>query len=281
MSNTRHSRCYKSIKQFFEHGDNIGLETNFILEKIEDTGWKTGRYILSIPNKWIENTPKWDNGAITWENKEITQDIPTIERANEIAANFKTVFEPFEHKIETVARIPRITSYVRIYQSELEHDVDTGIETHVFRIMVMFYKQEIPFPEIKTTNLEEVNKKLVRENKRLHNRVSSFEVVLCKRDAHSYRIIQRLRRELTLAQDTLTASHASFRECNDKYFKSYRTIINDLYKETKKEFECPVCYEDIKTENAFTTPCNHVMCNECSSKCSNNCPMCRQDMCCI
>jgi len=36
MSNTRHSRCYKSIKQFFEHGDNIGLETNFILEKIED-----------------------------------------------------------------------------------------------------------------------------------------------------------------------------------------------------------------------------------------------------
>ena len=59
-----------------------------------------------------------------------------------LSRSFKTVFEPFEHKIETVARIPRITSYVRIYQSELEHDVDTGIETHVFRIMVMFYKQE-------------------------------------------------------------------------------------------------------------------------------------------
>jgi len=281
MNKTRHNRCHESIKQFFEHSDNIGLETNFKIEKMEEKGWKTGKYMVTIPNKWIEKKPHYEGGNIRWENLEFNQTIPTIERANEIAQNFKTIFEPFEHKVESVARIPRITSFVRIYQSELEHDVDTGIETHVFRIMVLFNKQEIPFPENQTRNMEEVNNKLMRENRYLHNRFNKYIRELGKREVYLQRKLRRTHDELTLAQDTLTASHASFRESNDKYFHSYRNIINDLYTETKKEFECPVCYETIKNEEAFTTPCNHVICNDCSGKCRNNCPMCRQEMCCL
>ena len=46
----------------------------------------------------------------------------------------------------------------------------------------------------------------------------------------------------------------------------------------KKEFECPVCYEQIPNNKVFTTPCQHVICSDCTKRCNNVCPMCRQDM---
>jgi hypothetical protein len=283
MCKTRQGRCRESIKKFFENNDNLGLELNFNLEKVDEKGWKTGRYIVSVPNKWTRNIPKYsaEQGKIILEEQSIIQDIPTIEQGNEIAQNFKTVFEPFEHKIESISRIPIITSYVRIYQNEIEHDVDTGIETYVFRIRVMFYKQEIPFPEFQPTNIEDINKKLVINNRRLQEQLNIFHREVGTRDYNIHRRMMSLHRQLTEAHDDLNYYQSFQNSNNNKHFQSYRKIINDLYKEIKKEFECPVCYEAIKTEDAFTTPCNHVICNECSSKCSNICPMCRQDMCCI
>ena len=38
------------------------------------------------------------------------------------------------------------------------------------------------------------------------------------------------------------------------------------------------CYEDIESNDIFITPCNHHICNNCTTKCKNLCPMCRQDM---
>ena len=60
-----------------------------------------------------------------------------------------------------------------------------------------------------------------------------------------------------------------------------RIAVSNLHKETKKTFDCPVCYESIKSGDEFTSPCNHVVCNECAKRCKNTCPMCRQDLCCI
>ena len=51
--------------------------------------------------------------------------------------------------------------------------------------------------------------------------------------------------------------------------------IQGLLKELKKEVECPICYEEIKSEDIKFSSCGHKFCETCLSK-INECAICRK-----
>ena len=54
--------------------------------------------------------------------------------------------------------------------------------------------------------------------------------------------------------------------------------IRTMYSEKDKKEDCPVCYESICAESLIVPGCGHLICGECSSKCTD-CPICRQSYC--
>jgi len=51
--------------------------------------------------------------------------------------------------------------------------------------------------------------------------------------------------------------------------------ITDLLKELKKEIECPICYEELKSDEIKFSSCGHKYCDNCLSK-INECAICRK-----
>ena len=51
--------------------------------------------------------------------------------------------------------------------------------------------------------------------------------------------------------------------------------ITDLLKELKKEIECPICYEELKSDQIKFSSCGHKYCETCLSK-INECAICRK-----
>lgn len=51
--------------------------------------------------------------------------------------------------------------------------------------------------------------------------------------------------------------------------------IKELYKETKKSIECPICYDIIEVDNLKISNCGHKYCKDCFSK-INDCAICRK-----
>jgi hypothetical protein len=51
--------------------------------------------------------------------------------------------------------------------------------------------------------------------------------------------------------------------------------IKELLTEVKKEVECPICFEEIKSENIKFSSCGHKFCETCLSK-INECAVCRK-----
>ena len=275
MTKTRDQRCRSVIQRFFELPTNLD-KTYYEFSKKNESGWKTARYQINIPNKWESKQPHYDDTAdrLYWNTIEHIQEIPPKEKIDEIIQLFKETFEPYENSVELRSGRKRVTSYLRIYQSDIEEN------NYNIRIMVLYNRQEIPFLETEPDS-KMLLEKLERENHSLKNTMNLHFNETDKAINRLRRIIRRTSEERDLAKDLLDASYQSFQLSNVKYMRSYRDIINELYKETNKAFDCPVCYETIKSDEVFTTPCNHVICNGCAKHCKNSCPMCRQDMCCV
>ena len=54
--------------------------------------------------------------------------------------------------------------------------------------------------------------------------------------------------------------------------------MKEMYKELKKEIECPVCMEIIPIDDLKFTKCGHKLCKECyDCPMLTKCPMCRKD----
>lgn len=51
--------------------------------------------------------------------------------------------------------------------------------------------------------------------------------------------------------------------------------IKELLKELKKEIECPICYEELKSDEIKFSSCGHKYCESCLSK-INECAICRK-----
>ena len=58
-----------------------------------------------------------------------------------------------------------------------------------------------------------------------------------------------------------------------------QNFINELYEKSKKQIECPICLEQITSDNLETRICGHNFHKSCSKKYSKQtieCPICRQ-----
>jgi hypothetical protein len=275
MPKSRDQRCRSVIRNFFELHTNLN-KVYYEFSKKKESGWKIAHYQINIPNKWESQEPQYNTETQTlhWNTIEHVQELPTKEKMEEIVQTFKDKFEPYEKSIEFRSGRKRVTSYLRIYQSDLEEN-NCNI-----RIMVMYNGQEIPFSEDEP-DPKVLIEKLERENKGMKQRLQHFHQQINRELRHLNQINTRLIEEIHIANDTVDSCYMSFQLSNIKYMRSYRDIINECYNENNKSFDCPVCYEIIKSGEVFTTPCNHVICNDCAKHCKNSCPMCRQDMCCV
>ena len=273
MPKTRDQRCQRILHEFFrEKTQNL----HFILKKENVRGWKYARYEISIPNKWTFSIANYDHQtrSLIWTNQEKTQDIsPIKDKIEETKDEFKTKFEPHEKKTPNNMNT---LSFLRIYETELKTEED--METVIYRLMVQYDKEHVPFSEdididARLEFLEKRN--LTLNNELLHIRNETERYV-----QHMRRRVNRALRERDDANHSVTQSGLHFMKQNAKYADSYRDIIRKCYDEMGKKFEeCPVCYEEIKNKDIFITPCNHHICNNCTTKCKNSCPMCRQEMC--
>ena len=271
MPKTRDQRCQRILHEFFREKTQ---DLHYILKKENVRGWKYARYEISIPNKWIVNTPHYDHQtrSFIWDQVEKIQDISPIKDKIEETKNvFKIKFEPHEKKTTNGMNT---LSFMRIYETDIR--TDEGMETIVYKIMVEYDKDHIPFSEEidNDARLEYLEKRnLTLTNELTHIRSETDRYIQCIR-----RRMNRAFRERDDANNAVVESGLLFLKQNAKYADSYRNIIRKCYEELNKKFECPVCYEDIESNDIFITPCNHHICNNCTTKCKNLCPMCRQDM---
>lgn len=44
----------------------------------------------------------------------------------------------------------------------------------------------------------------------------------------------------------------------------------------EENYECPICYEEVKTNNIGKLNCGHIYCGDCVNKLKTNCALCRE-----
>ena len=264
MPRTRNERCKRILHDYFN--EKLG-NLYYDLTKLDTNGWKVARYTLKIPaqwNDWILNHNNETN-ILTWDENIKYQNILSNEKMNEIYHQFKTMFEPYEKKTGSTS-----ISYLRI------HDFVTSENENTFHLIIVYDKEYLPFPE--DINLQQRCDYLERQNQNLSNTLINFRSETDAYVRRTRRKYQTLVAECTRLQNSLAQCSQLFEERSATQLGQYRKIIQKMYLEMNKEFECPVCYERIENDNVFTTPCQHVICNECTKHCKNVCPMCRQSM---
>ena len=277
MPQTRDQRCRIVIKNFLEQEDILN-DTYYTLNKVSLHGWKLARYEITIPKTWYERRPSLvtndESYELNWVTDELQQELPSEQDVQNIITKFKEKFEPHEKYIIR-SHGKKTTSFMRIYLSQDEDNDDN--ENLRFDVLVQYNKKEIPFPE--DIDMEQRVQKLERENESLRNKIRMAESVTQQYQMNMRSYNNRLKNQRDDAIELINTCHHAFNVENQKYMNMYRNIINKQYLELNKTFECPVCYEKIANEKIFTTPCNHVLCIDCSNHCKNTCPMCRDNMC--
>ena len=272
MPKTRDQRCQRVLQEFFR--ENIG-DLYFNLHKLNVRGWKYARYEIIIPDKWIIKKPRYvaQTHSLIWDEETKTQDIsPIRNKIQETENNFKTKFEPHEKKSGM-----NTLSSTRLYETHiLDENEEPGIGRIIYRIMVEYYKDHIPFPE--NINVESRLEYLEQRNWNLQNQLSNIQNESERCIQHIRRRMNRAFRERDDANNHISQCGIHYQNQNAKYANSYRNIIRECYVKLEQKFECPVCCEDIEIKNIFITPCNHHICDGCSKQCKNSCPMCRQEM---
>lgn len=271
MPKTRDQRCQRVLNEFFrEKVQNL----HFILKRENVRGWKYARYEVIIPNKWTINKPYYNSQtrSLTWEQEVKIQDISNTRNImSNIQNEFKEKFESYEKK--TLNNMNAV-SFTRIYETSVILEED--IEKIIYKILVVYDKDHIPFPEeidndSRLEYLERRNTTLTTELSQIRRETDRYILYMRRR-------VNRALNERDNANKNLSESSLHFLQQNAKYADAYRNIIRNCYKELNRNFECPVCYENIEIKNIFITPCNHHICMNCSDKCRNTCPLCRQEM---
>lgn len=266
MPKTRDQKCRHVLKTYFENMP-LTKKKYCTIEKNEQKGWSSAQYQVKFPLEWT--IPSFE-----FEESDYSQELD-VERltSDEVMNKFRNHFEKYEMK-----SAKRATSYLRMYQSSFE---DNNV---IFRFMVKYFKSEIPFPEDKHIIVMMHIEKPFESIELLQKEVSKLRTIVEKKKMqlhHKQEDIMKLeQRNRMLVYKYRKQHEETMYQITDNvtHNKHYRTIINGLYKELDKSFECPICYEPIENDNTFTTHCNHVLCQGCADKCQNKCPMCRTYM---
>ena len=266
MPRTRDQRCKRILNVYFNQQLK---DINFDITKLDTRGWKIARYMVKIPSTWVVYKPQYNNETrtLSWVPNTNNQELLTDEKMDEIQQDFKNKFEPYEKKSDTTSLS---TSYLRI------HDKKTTENENEFHLIVVYDKDYLPFNE--NIDIKYRNEQLERRNEQLTNQLNMFRKETEQYSKYMRNQYFRIMHQRDEARDSLLQCSILFKERSSKQLESYRKIIRKCYSEMKKEFECPVCYEQIPNNKVFTTPCQHVICSDCTKRCNNVCPMCRQDM---
>ena len=259
MPKSRDQRCRRALNTFFD-----AYPFHFELEKLNLKGYVYARYEITANKDWFQIEPNYnvEDRILTWNQVLQEQELPDAAKITEIEAQFRDTFQPYETPHTSSTRL---------------HEVEVKETKVVFKIIVQYFKSQIPFPEDDAT-LEQRIGQLERKNEELQHRVRNYELHTKTYVDYLSRNNNRLFEQIRRSQAQLNNSRTEFQQYYSGFMNSYRTIIRKCYAETEKSFECPVCYENIENENIFVTPCEHVLCNGCASHCNDTCPMCRQKM---
>jgi len=257
MPKTRDQRCKRALKTLFDQ-----YPFHYNLVKLNVQGYSVARYEISIPQKWITYEPQYNSEAHTlaWVAIPNQQELPNIDT---ICNKFTETFQPHE----------KPDAYLRI------HDTDVTDECIVIKMIVKYFKSDMPFGEEEIT-IEQRNTQLENQNAALQSQLSEFESELNRLIRHTCKRNRRLIIERDDAVNGVRHCASIFLEQYTDISDSYRNIIRKCYKDFGQTVDdCPVCYDPIENDKMFVTPCNHILCNDCANHCKNSCPMCRQELC--
>jgi hypothetical protein len=252
MTKSRNLRCISAINTVFEQ-----YNIYYDLIKLNVPGYSVARYELTIPKQWETVEPFYndENTVLEWIKQTHEQTLPNID---DIRVKFDEIHKPYQTD----------NSYLLIHSAK-------GCDTEIlFKIFVKYYKKEIPFPE-NMHSLEQRIYKLETQNYNLRQNFLKYKTETSKyihqldienHDLYFKELTNGVKRKKIINQYT-------------KMVESYHKIAREYFIELDIEKEdCPVCYESIPNNNLFITPCKHTMCSMCASKCSNSCPLCRQEL---
>jgi hypothetical protein len=80
---------------------------------------------------------------------------------------------------------------------------------------------------------------------------------------------------IKMLQDSIEESDANQYERSQEIPEFVKNEITELLKELKKEIECPICYEELKSDEIKFSSCGHKYCQDCLSK-IEECAICRK-----
>ena len=257
MPKTRAQRCDRTLKTFFDH-----YSFHYDILKLDVQGYTVARYEVIIPSKWTDMEPMYnvEQRSLTWVEIDKEQTLPD---AQQICDRFRDTYRPHETN----------NSYLRI------HDTDINAERVVLKLIVKYFKTDMPFPEDEIT-IEQRNHQLENQVAQLTQRISEFhrEMRMYTDPLHHHN--SRLRRERNQAVDTMREYSTAVLSKYSNISESYRSQLRECYKDLGRNVDdCPVCYDPIPNDKLFITPCRHIVCTACVKGCNNSCPMCRHELC--
>ena len=143
--------------------------------------------------------------------------------------------------------------------------------------MIQFYQKKISKQNDKLSHYNEKKNKLEEELINLKTVINSLNEKENNRKLsldEKYNLIQEKILENNLKLKELLESLAEN--------KSKFEIFNNLDKKIKENYECPICYEDLKLNVKTVLGCGHFFCSNCITKVlkkndSSNCPYCRTE----
>ena len=264
MPKSRDERCREAINSYMTNAYTVQYNINSLTKN------KSGlmhSYEIVMPRliKLYDvdtyhtiNGTESDPGAIYSE-----QDLPT---ASEFATDFNNYYENYAFYEQCPDNSATQYDLIKLSYTETTHITHTD-DAIIAGVAVKYLKKYSPFPpEPHAINLEiklrELEKRysdqqaqvaiLMRENKYFRRRI-----------ANSNRDLSRVRAEY----------NNKWQNVGNK-FASLKTIIKNLYENTNKPEDCPVCYECITADKLTVPECGHFICSSCSAQCSR-CPLCR------
>jgi len=239
MPTSRNARCTRNLKRFAGQYD-----IKYDFKDLRIRGWKHDRYEIKFPTNWEIHL--FEYNRVRNEHEWYTHSQPqTVPDLDVICNKFKDTFYPCEID----------GSYVRIHDTICD---DTGILLQI--LCVYNDKTHYPYPDDEEA-LRSTIASLERENKLMNDKMSYLNGMVT-----IYKAEQEMRES---PPSNLVASVKKYRELA-------RTQYIDKHKD--EPTECPVCMDNISDEDIFISPCNHVLCSDCSKRCKNSCPMCRNTL---
>ena len=257
MPPSRDCRCRQALKTFFDRYD-----VEYEIVNLNIHGYSSARYEVKMLSMLNRLEPNYDRETriFGWISHDIEQTLPPID---DVCAAFTDTFQPHE----------KPSAFMRIHETET---TETGI---VFKLLVKYFKSELPFAEDEIT-LETRIHQLERHNDILSNRLRDYQNTVERYIGPIRRRNHRLARERDDANEAVSRCRNVFSEHYSRLMESYRHLLRDCYRELdKKVDDCPVCYEPITNDKLYITPCRHNLCTGCAIQCKNTCPMCREEMC--